>query len=698
MLGLRIALYARVSSEGQAEERTIDSQVAALIARIAQDGLALDPEGRFLDEGYSGATLVRPALERLRDMAAAGALDRLYVHSPDRLARRYAYQVLLLDEFSRTGVEVVFLNRPIGTSPEDDLLLQVQGMVAEYERAKILERSRRGKRHAARSGRVNVFGGAPYGYRYVRARDGNGEARYEIDQAEAQTVRLIFTWIGRDRLSIGQVCRQLRHVGYRTRSGKSAWDRTTVWGVLKNPAYAGMAAYGKTRTGPLPPRLRPVRGASTQPRRAHGVYDTPRDEWIGVPVPAIVDAELFEAVQEQLAENRRRNRQSARGARYLLQGLAVCQQCGYAYYGKPVSLKSAKGHPRDYAYYRCCGADAYRFGGQRVCANRPVRTDLLDAAVWREVERLLEDPARLAAEYERRLAQARHPTTGQDGAAALEAQIAKLRRGVGRLIDSYVEGTIEKVEFEPRLVALKERLARLAEQHQTLSDAADLRATLSLIIGRLEEFARVVQSRLLELDWTGKRELIRTLVKRVEIGPEDVNVVFRVAPATTDPQPAGSGAGTDPGSRFLQDCRRRDLAAPGQCLSPLRLRPLGPGVAGAARHRRHDRRSLCGRHHRRFPAQGRCRAVPCRPEGSVREVRARASPGQDAADRLWAVRRRAAPGTWRREAGDVRLSRVHAPLRDEEERTRLPAATKDEAQAPMGDGPTDRRGATTHAA
>ena len=168
MLSQRIALYARVSSEGQAEERTIDSQVAALVARIAQDGLVLDPEGRFLDEGYSGATLVRPALERMRDMAAAGAIDRLYVHSPDRLARRYAYQVLLLDELGRAGVEVLFLNRPIGTSPEDDLLLQVQGMVAEYERAKILERSRRGKRHAARSGRVNVFCGAPYGYRYVR--------------------------------------------------------------------------------------------------------------------------------------------------------------------------------------------------------------------------------------------------------------------------------------------------------------------------------------------------------------------------------------------------------------------------------------------------------------------------------------------------------------------------------------------------
>ncbi len=110
-------------------------------------------------------TLIRPALERLRDLAAIGAIDRLYVHSPDRLARKYAYQVLLLDEFQRCGVEVVFLNHPLGKTPGEDLLLQVQGMVAEFERAKILERSRRGKLHAARQGSVNVLSGAPYGSR-----------------------------------------------------------------------------------------------------------------------------------------------------------------------------------------------------------------------------------------------------------------------------------------------------------------------------------------------------------------------------------------------------------------------------------------------------------------------------------------------------------------------------------------------------
>jgi site-specific DNA recombinase len=160
-----VAFYARVSSEQQTSTQTIRSQVAALRQRILEDGLVLLPEHEFMDEGYSGATLLRPALEGLRDLIATGVLDCVYVHSPDRLARQYAYQVLLVDEWQRAGVAVIFLNRALGQSPEDDLLLQVQGMVAEYERAKILERSRRGKRHTAQAGLPNVLSGAPYGYR-----------------------------------------------------------------------------------------------------------------------------------------------------------------------------------------------------------------------------------------------------------------------------------------------------------------------------------------------------------------------------------------------------------------------------------------------------------------------------------------------------------------------------------------------------
>src|SRR3989454_1734959 len=392
-----VAIYARVSSEQQAQDHTIASQVEALRQRVRDDGLTLEEQLCFIDEGYSGSTVVRPALERLRDQAAAGVIDRLYVHSPDRLARRYAYQVLLVDELQRAGVELVLLNHPLGRTAEEDLLLQVQGMVAEYERAKMLERSRRGKRDAARPRGGGGGASPPYGYRYISKWAGSGEGRYEVMLEEARVVERIFGWVGRDGCSITEGCRRLKAEGILTRSGKHDWDRVTGWGMLKNSAYRGAAEFGKTRVGERRPRLRPARGQASQPRRASSRYDTGATDRIAIAVPVIIDQDLFAVVQEQLAENRKRSRQQGRGARYLLQGLLVCQCCGYAFCGKAVST-SARGRRRDYAYYRCSGRDTLRFGGQRVCGNPQVRTDLLDVAVWDDVRELLENPDRIQHE------------------------------------------------------------------------------------------------------------------------------------------------------------------------------------------------------------------------------------------------------------------------------------------------------------
>jgi site-specific DNA recombinase len=535
MTRTQAAMYARVSSERQAEAHTVESQVAALRERIARDGLHLPDELQFIDEGYSGATLVRPALERLRDAVAIGAVDRLYVHSPDRLARKYAYQVLLVDELQRAGVEVVFLNRELGQTPEDELLLQVQGMMAEYERAKILERHRRGKRHAAHAGSVNVLVAAPYGYRYIPKHDGGGQARYEILAEEARVVRQMFDWVGHERVTIGDVCRRLSRAGEPTRTGKAVWDRSVVWGMLRNPAYMGTAAFGKTRQGPPRPRLRAQRGRPLQPRRATAPVEMPREEWITILVPAIVEPEVFAAVQEQLRDNQRHARQYRRGAKYLLQGLVSCKGCGYAYYGKGISHKAAKGRPREYAYYRCLGTDAYRFGGARVCRQTQVRTDLLDLAVWGEVRALLEHPDRLTEEYRRRLHP--HANARRHDLTTVEGQLGRLRQGLARLIDSYAEGLIEKREFEPRITHLRQRVTKLEEQAHELADEAALHTELQLIIGRLEDFAAQVKDGLEEADWTSRRELIRALVKRVEVDDEQVHVVFRIDQRPSDPSP-----------------------------------------------------------------------------------------------------------------------------------------------------------------
>jgi site-specific DNA recombinase len=520
---IEAALYARVSSDAQAQEQTIESQVADLRRRVVDDNASLQATNCFLDDGVSGSTLNRPALERLRDAAYVGQFQRLYVHSPDRLARKYAYQVLLVDELQKLGIEILFLNRAIGASPEEDLLLQMQGMFAEYERAKIMERSRRGKRHAATRGLVNVLSAAPYGYRYVTRHEGDGQAAYEIDDEQATVVRQVFQWIGRDRLSIGEVTRRLSKMGTKTATGKSWWDRTTVWGMLKNPAYKGSAAFGKTRMGPRRPQLRTQRGHSKTPRRTGSTYDTDASAQLSIAVPAIISAELFEVVHTQLTANRQRGRESRRGAKYLLQGLLECGCCGYAYYGKPVSRKSAQGKV-PYAYYRCIGTDAYRFGGKRVCEYGPVRTDKLEEAVWVDACELLRHPKVLRKEYERRLA----APSDSDSLASIKKQLATSKRSVERLIDAYSDGVLDRAEFDPRLKRARERLSKHEQQLHELESESREQSTLREALSCLDSFCESIEANLEGADWRLRREILRTLIDKIVIEADQVRIVYRI--------------------------------------------------------------------------------------------------------------------------------------------------------------------------
>jgi site-specific DNA recombinase len=541
----RAALYARVSGGRQVQDGTIDSQVAGLRQRASADGCDITEELCFLDEGHSGATLLRPALERLRDAVADGRIDRLYVQAPDRLSRNFAHQAVLVDELLRGGVEVVFRNRGLGKGPEDDLLLQVQGIIAEYERAQIRERCRRGKLHAARCGQVSVLGRAPYGYRYVRKQDGGGSARYEIVAEQAGVVRQIFAAVATERLALAAIARQLNRQGVPTPSGRGLWTSSSVAMIVGNPAYQGTAGYGKTRSLPRPPRLRPRRGQPEVPRRAWSVTHVGAEP-IAIAVPALVSAQEFAQAGEQLKDNQRRLRVGRAQARYLLQGLVVCQGCGYAFHGitrrRPSGQKGAV-----YTYYCCGGRDGGLASVAKSCRMRKVRCTALDAAVWQDVCTLLRHPEKVAEEYRRRLAGDQHDDAGRP-AEPLQRLISQARRALGRLIDSSSEGLIEKGEFEPRIKAARQRLERLEAAAQDQAAAQARQAELRLALQCLEEFAAAVGQGLEQADWGKQREIIRALVKRVEIGPDEVRIVYRVAPVPFVEAPTGG---------VLQDCQMR---------------------------------------------------------------------------------------------------------------------------------------------
>jgi site-specific DNA recombinase len=533
---LRAAVYARVSSEHQVERDTIASQLDLLRRRVQADGLTLEPEACFTDDGYSGETLLRPALERLRDHVAAGGLDRLYVECPDRLARNYAHQMVVVEELGRAGVEVVFLNHPTDASPEGRLLLQVQSVIAEYERAKIRERTRRGRLHAARSGQVSVLSHAPYGYRYLRKSE-QGPAAYLIEMAEAPTVQAMFQWVAVEGCSLRQVCRRLQDRGVLTRTGKTHWDRATVLGMLTNPAYAGTAQFGKVRIVPARPRLRPRRGVAAFPRRPSAKQPTRPEDRIPIAVPALVSPEVFAAVQDRLAENRRHPGRVADRAEALLQGLVVCRQCGYAYVRKQAGGRAGPEMDQRYLYYRCCGTMRDRHHGRRLCEAAMVRADRLEAAVWSDVRGLLLEPGRLEAEYQRRLA-GEGPAAPRPG-TTLGKLIRQVKQRLSRLIEMYADGHIDKPEFQNQMEVSKQRLSELEAEAEAVADEERQRQELRLVLGAWESFRGEVQEGLDHCDGATQRRIIRALIKAIEVDATGVRIVYRVSPSPFVESPTG---------------------------------------------------------------------------------------------------------------------------------------------------------------
>jgi site-specific DNA recombinase len=450
------AIYARVSSDRQKEQHTIASQTAALREYAQTHGYTVPPEWVFQDEGYSGALLVRPGLEALRDLAAAGQIRAALVYGPDRLSRKYAYQVLLAEELQRCGVALVFLQAPTGATPEDQLLVQFQGMIAEYERAQIAERCRRGKRHLAHQGAVNVLSGAPYGYRYRRKTE-TSAAYYEVLEAEAAIVRQVFALYTEAGRSINAIARWLNDARVPTRTGTAQWERSTVWGLLRNPAYAGHACYGKTTPHPRQRITRPLRQRTTWPSRNSANRERPRADWIAIPVPALVSDTTFALAQEQLGQNKRHApRRTIEPT--LLQGMLVCRQCGYALYRTSTRTSKQKLY-----YYRCLGSDRYRHLKGPACTNRPVRQDALDHLVWTEVLRVLDDPALIDAEIARRRAVARSADPLRTRSAELQREQARLEKSSERLLRAYQEGLATLEQLRQRMPELQKQTRPLRQ-------------------------------------------------------------------------------------------------------------------------------------------------------------------------------------------------------------------------------------------
>ena len=587
------AIYARVSSDQQKEDKTIASQTAALVAFASSHGYGVPDDWIFEDEGYSGATLVRPGLERVRDLVAEGQIQAVLVLSPDRLSRKYAYQVLLTEEWLRQGVETIFVNAPQSHSPEDQLLLQFQGMIAEYERAQILERSRRGKRHRAKQGEASVLSAAPYGYRYVRKTD-DRSAYFEVIEAQAEVVRQVYDLYTVQALSIGAITRRLNELGVPTRKEQSCWERSTVWGMLRNPAYRGTACFGKTQESTRQRRSsRAVRMRERPPRRgARTQRETPRAQWIQIPVPALVDERTFDLAQERLQDNKRfAPRRTIEPS--IVQGLVHCAGCGYALY-----RTSTHSSARKIYYYRCLGSDAWRYQGQARCTARPIRQDLLEDIVWREVTRLLEDPTLIEAELIRRLeaAQTAHPAKRHQDRIASE--LVQLQRRVERLLTAYQEELLDLDELRRRMPALRQRETRLKAELESLRDQlADQSACLRLA-HTLNEFLDRLRTQAQNMDVLARQRIVRLIVKEIVVDNDSIAIRHSIpnSPRSSGGPTGEAGPGkTSPGSdtttsSLLRTWRARCTLRRAALAVPVRPTPRRASLAVVLIDRRHQPR------------------------------------------------------------------------------------------------------------
>ena len=516
---MRVAIYVRVSTLRQAQAQTIEQQLERLDQHVAGQGWAVLEQHRFRDDGYSGASLYRPGLERLRDAVAAGEVDRVLVTAPDRLARNYVHQALLLEELGRGGCVVEFLDRPMSADPHDQLLLQIRGAVAEYERSVIAERMRRGRQRKLRAGLLLPWTRAPYGYRLdlERPRDPAG---VRVEAAEAPVVQELFAAYIEEGTGLIGLAKGLSRRGIVTPNGNARWNSATVRGILTNPSYTGQVYAGRSQARPARGRhsaLRPIgRPSTTQ-------VPLPREEWIPVAtIPALIGQEQFEQVQAKLAQNQQFARRNNTARDYLLRALVSCGECRTACTGRSDRKKR-------YDYYVCrAKGPAVASHRDAHCPARFIPVQPLDDLVWRDLCAVLAHPESIAQALAR-------VQGGHWSSQELQARRELLRKGqvsldqqVERLTEAYLGGVMPLAEYQRRRGELEQKRHGLVQQGQHLDGQAARQSDIAAQVRGAEAFCQRVQAGLADASFAQRRQLVELLIDRVVVTGDEVEIRYVV--------------------------------------------------------------------------------------------------------------------------------------------------------------------------
>jgi site-specific DNA recombinase len=515
---MTVAVYARVSTQRQAQAQNIEQQLERLRAHLHRHGVELTSEGVFRDDGCSGATLNRPGLDRLRDAVRAGEVTQVLVTDPDRLARNYVKLMVLLEELERAGCEVTFLDRPMGRDPQDQLMLQIRGAVAEYERTLIAERMRRGRQAKLRAGCLLPWSRAPYGYRLDpdRPRDPAGVT---IEPAEAAVVQELFAGYLEEHSSLYSLAAHLQELGIASPNGRPRWPANSLRGILTNPTYTGQVYAGRWRS-----RAPCRRRSATRPigKPSDSPVPVPATEWLPVAsIPALVSEEQFAQAQAKLAQNRAFAPRHNTAHTYLLRALVSCGVCRSSCLGRTI-------HP-GYAYYICRSkAGGVRATGTAACRARYVPAAQLDALVWQDLCELLTHPEQIARALARAHGGGWLPQELQARREQLRRGRLALERQLERLTEAYLLAVLPLAEYRRRRQVLEQKLQALSAQTSQLEAKVDRQAELAGWAASAADFCARVRAGLAHADFLQKRQLVELLIDRVLVSDGTVEIRYAV--------------------------------------------------------------------------------------------------------------------------------------------------------------------------
>lgn len=499
------AIYARVSTEEQQSGQTIQSQLEELRQTVKQNEyLAF---GEYIDDGWSGALLERPALDRLRADLAAGRFKAVVIHSPDRLSRVGLHQWLLRDEFERSGAKVHFVKSPDTSEMSDEARVidkAAWAMFSELERLKIKERTRRGRRYKVEFKKIIIGNIPPFGYRYTkRDPDTKQEGYYVVHDEEAQIVKKIFQ-LANQGMSARRIIKHLTDQGVPTRKGQPNWARSSIHKILTNRTYTGVTYFNKYES------IEPAPSGSSQKYRKQsktGRRLRPKQEWIPIPLPEnlrLVDDATFEHVQRQLKVNKALSIRNSKHI-YLLRGLLRCKQCGSAFVGCPMHGKF---------YYRCDNRN-HTFPAPKQCNQNTIPENTIDEIVWKQIKAALLNPTLIFDQLEK--AKARHQNVSRNGIKTIQTGLIRSKNEEKRLLEVYRTGIITADQLREQITLLNSKRERLENELLTLKETETNHITFDSIKIKLEEYCALISRSLDDFIPEEKQRVLRLLIEKIFI-------------------------------------------------------------------------------------------------------------------------------------------------------------------------------------